>query len=162
VKLNASEFPGCLDSLFLTSMNLYGARPSLLVNCSASEVSPVASELAKWCEGPVHRLSLPGCLDLPSTFEGTLLLARIEEMTLEQQITLFDWMSTAHCRMQVVSIATTRIDGLVREGRFLEGLFYRLNVVQLEARSTRLADHHGTVDPPRMECRELDIGTIYS
>jgi transcriptional regulator of acetoin/glycerol metabolism len=161
VNLNASEFPWCLESLFLASMNLRGARPSLLVNCSAGEVSHVASELARWCEGPVHRLSMPGCLDLPSAFEGTLLLAHVEEMSLEQQITLFDWMTAARCRMQVVSIATTRIDGLVREGRFLEALFYRLNVVQLEARTTRSADRP-MVDPPRMECRELDIGTIYS
>jgi DNA-binding NtrC family response regulator len=42
--------------------------------------------------------------------------------------------------MQVVSIATTRVDGLVKEGRFLEALFYRLNVVQLDARSAEYGD----------------------
>ena len=161
MNLNAWEFPWCGESIFLTSMNLRGVGPSLLVNCSAGEVSQLASELAKWCEGPVHRLSLPSCLDLPSTFEGTLLLTRIEEMSLEQQITLFEWMTTAHCRMQVVSIATTRMDRLVREGRFLGALFYRLNMIQLEARSATSADRP-SVDPPRMEFRELDIGAIYS
>jgi transcriptional regulator of acetoin/glycerol metabolism len=76
-------------------------------------------------------------------------------------MTLFDWITLAQGRMQVVSIATTRIYGLVKKGRFLEALFYRLNVVQLEARTTRAADSPA-VDPPRMECRELDIGSIYS
>jgi transcriptional regulator of acetoin/glycerol metabolism len=142
-------------------MNLRGARPSLLLNCSDAEVSQVAAELIKRCEAPLHRVSLPGRLDLPSTFHGTLLLTRLEEMSIEQQITLFDWMTRAQCRVQVVSIATTRIDGLVKEGRFLEGLFYRLNIVQLEARTS---PPHGRprVDPLRMECRELDMRTVYS
>ena len=161
MNLNASEFPWCGESIFLTSMNLRGVGPSLLVNCSTGEVSQLASELAKWCEGPVHRLSLPSSLDLPSTFEGTLLLTHIEEMSLEQQITLFEWMTTAHGRMKVVSIATTQIDRLVREGGFLAALFYRLNIVQLEARNTKSADRP-CVDSSRMEFRELDIGTIYS
>ena len=51
----------------------------------------------------------------------------------------------AQCRMQVVSVATTRIDGLVKEGRFLEALFYRLNVVQLEARTTRPSEPESTL-----------------
>jgi transcriptional regulator of acetoin/glycerol metabolism len=161
VNLHASEFPGCLESLFLTSMDLRGARPSLLVNCSGAEVLQVADELARWCEAPLHRISLPGTLNLPSTFKCTLLLTRIEEMALEQQITLFDWMTRAECRAQVVSIATTRIDGLVGDGRFLEALFYRLNIVQLEARTTRPSERQ-RADPPRMECWELDIGSIYS
>jgi transcriptional regulator of acetoin/glycerol metabolism len=161
VTLNVSEFPWYGESIFLTSMKLRGAGPSILVNCSADEVSQLASELVKRCEGPVHLLSLPSRLDLPSTFEGTLLLSRIEEMFLEQQITLFEWMTTAHCRMQVVSIATTRIDRLVRERRFLESLFYRLNIVQLEARNTKSADRL-SVEPQRMEFHELDMGAIYS
>lgn len=161
MNLHGSEFPWGLESLFLTSMNLGGARPSLLVNCSDAEVSQVSAELAKRCEAPLHRVSFPGSLDLPSTFHGTLLLTRIEEMSIEQQITLFDWLTTALCRVQVVSIATTRIDGLIKDGRFLEGLFYRLNIVQLEARTTRPPDRP-KVDPFPMECRELDIGTVYS
>ena len=137
MNLNASEFPGCLESLLLTSLNLRGARPNLLVSCSLEEVPEVIDELSKWCLTPLNLLSLPATLDLPTIFEGTLLLTRIEALSLDQQITLFDWMTMAQCRMQVVSIATTRIDGLVKEGRFLEALFYRLNVVQLEARRHR-------------------------
>ena len=136
MNLHASEFPGCLESLLLTSLKLRGPRPSLLVNCSLGEVPQVVNELSKWCVPPVHRLSLPATLDLPTVFGGTLLLTRVEELSLDQQITMFDWMTMAQCRMQVVSIATTRIDGLVKQGRFLEALFYRLNVLQLEARTS--------------------------
>ena len=54
-------------------------------------------------------------------------------MTLDQQISLFDWMTVTRQRTQIVSIATMRLDQLVRDGRFLEGLFYRINVLQLDA-----------------------------
>ena len=119
-------------------MTLRVARPSLLVNCSLGEANQVANELAKWCAVPLLKRCLPGSLELPSTYNGTLLLTQIEELSLGQQIALFDWMTAAHCQIQVVSIATTRIDELVKEGRFLEALFYRLNVVQLEARTAGL------------------------
>ena len=79
---------------------------------------------------------MPGWLDLPD-YADTLLLTRIEEMSLDQQIGLYDWMTAAQPPTQVVSVATTRIDQLVRSGRFLEGLFYRLNMVQLDARGVR-------------------------
>jgi len=76
---------------------------------------------------------MPGWLDVPSDPSGTLLLTRVEEMTLDQQISLFDWMTVTRQRTQIVSIATMRLDQLVRAGRFLEGLFYRINVLQLDA-----------------------------
>ena len=76
---------------------------------------------------------MPGWLDFPAA-GGTLLLTRIEEMSLDQQIALHEWMTVANPPIQVVSVATTRLDHLVGKGRFLEGLFYRLNIVQLDAR----------------------------
>lgn len=133
--LYASEFPWCLEPLLLRSLTLRGSRPNLLVSCALGDVDYVAKELAKWCASPVRTSTLPGWLDLPGRdFSGTLLLTRIEEMSLDQQVALFDWMTAAHDRVQVVSVATTRVDALAMDGRFLEGLFYRLNVVQLEAR----------------------------
>jgi DNA-binding NtrC family response regulator len=77
---------------------------------------------------------MPGRLELPSTAVGTLVLTRIEEMSVNQQIALFDWMTAAHSSVQVVSVATAPIDHLVRAGRFLEGLHHRLSMVQLNVR----------------------------
>jgi transcriptional regulator of acetoin/glycerol metabolism len=133
INLYASDLPSCLDPLLLASLNLRGSRPNLLVNCSESDVHRVASELVRWCGPRVLMCSLPGWLDVPT--EGdTLLLTRIEEMSRDQQTALHDWMTASHPPIHVVSVATTRIDHLVRSGRFLEGLFYRLNIVQLDAR----------------------------
>jgi DNA-binding NtrC family response regulator len=80
-----------------------------------------------------------------------LLLTRIEELNIDQQIALFDWMSTAHEKAQVISIATMRLDQLVKTGRFLEGLFYRLNVVQVDVKSTFLAARR-PFDSSRLVC----------
>ena len=46
---------------------------------------------------------------------------------------LNDWIAEGCGDAQIVSIATTPLWPLVQNGDFLEGLFYRLNVVRLEA-----------------------------
>ena len=45
-------------------------------------------------------------------------------------------MNAGHGSVQIVSITSQPIWPLVEAGRFLEGLFYRLNVVTLEASDT--------------------------
>lgn len=118
--------------------NLFGSefpwssRSNLLINCAAGELNRMLGDLLEWCGPAVRACSLPGPLDLPSGYAGTLLLTRIEEMSAEQQVALFDWMTKMHTTARVVSVATTRLDRLVRQGRFLEDLFYRLNVVQMD------------------------------
>jgi transcriptional regulator of acetoin/glycerol metabolism len=150
--LYASDFPWCLEPLLLRNVTAHGRRHNLLVNCSPADFQHVAADLTALCAAPVVRCSMPGWLDLPLDFAGTLLLTRIEEMTIDQQIALFDWM-TVSPRTQVVSLATTRIDQLVKDGRFLEGLFYRLNVVQLDARSPLLPGYQPAADRPKLDCR---------
>ncbi len=149
--LNASDFPWCLGPLLLKSATPRGPRHNLLVNCAPADFQRVAADLAAWCAPTVLRCSMPGWLELPQDFAGTLLLTRIEEMTIDQQIALFDWMTAARPGTQVVSVATTRVDQLVRDGRFLEGLFYRLNVVQLDARSP-LRTGYLPPERPKLDC----------
>lgn len=149
--LHAAEFPWCLEPLLMRSVTLKGVRPNFLVDCLPSELDRVTNELLKWCGPSVQLCSMPGWLDL-SLNEGTLVLTRIEEMSIVQQLALFDWMTTAHTKVQVVSVAATRIDQLVKNGRFLEGLFYRLNVIRLDARSPMHASHR-PIDPPNLMCQ---------
>jgi DNA-binding NtrC family response regulator len=94
--------------------------------------------MVPFCAPPVQICFLPGILKLAPRFAGTMLLTRVEAMAVDQQIALFDWLSDVHPNVQVVSAATSRIDTVVREGRFLEDLFYRLNVVRVDASSARL------------------------
>jgi len=74
---------------------------------------------------------LPGRLALPSQPVGTLLLENVAALALAQQIRLHDWMSGS--RTQVISVVFAPLYPMVERGEFLEGLFYRLNMVTLEA-----------------------------
>jgi transcriptional regulator of acetoin/glycerol metabolism len=132
-RLYASDVPWCLEPLLLKDVTLGGKRPNLLINCALDDAERVARDLAQWCAQPVSKCSMPGWIDVPTDASGTLLVTRIEEMTLDQQIVLFDWMTLTRQRTQIISLATTRLEQLVRDGRFLDGLLFRLNALQLDA-----------------------------
>ena len=78
-------------------------------------------------------MSLPGKLDLTDATKGTMLLADVAMMSLGQQMRLYDWLSAAHDLPQIVSVSSVPLRPLVDDGRFLEGLLYRLNVISLDA-----------------------------
>jgi hypothetical protein len=86
-----------------------------------------------FCEPPFHLTALPGKLDLPEVKKGTLLLADVAMMSIGQQMRLFDWLPYDAENLQVVSISSVPLRKLVDDGKFLEGLFYRLNVISLDA-----------------------------
>ena len=88
--------------------------------------------LMRSCAPPVHVCRLPGRLVLPSQSVGTLLLENVAALALAQQIRLDDWMSHG-TQTQVISVVFSPLYPMVERGEFLEGLFYRLNVVTLEA-----------------------------
>lgn len=113
-----------------------GQRPALLVNCRGHGADVVANSMLTWCSAPVHLIRLPGPLDLPLAKHGTVVLADASALTIEQQIELHDWLNAGHGGVQIVSITSQPIWPLVEAGGFLEGLFYRLNVVTLEASET--------------------------
>lgn len=130
--LYASDVPWCLEPLLLQDVPLSGLRPNLLINCSPADSERVAADLAAWCAPPVLRCSMPGPLDLPSTPPGTLVLTGIETMALDQQLALFDWMTTTQPRTQIVSVVTRRRPARPQR-HFLEALFHRIGVLQLDA-----------------------------
>jgi hypothetical protein len=108
-------------------------RPNLLVVCNDVAVEAVVSSLVALCAPPYHICALPGRLELPLQKSGTLLVTDVDLLNLGQQLALFDWLSEAGAQVQVVSISSVPLMPLVEEGRFLEGLFYRLNVIHLDA-----------------------------
>jgi hypothetical protein len=135
ITMQASQFTSPSDTNLLMSLLTKGQRPALLVLCCEGGLHPVVNSMMTWCEPPVHRCDLPGYLDLPLARGGTLVLTNAAALTLEQQVELYDWLD-ARRAVQVVSVTSKPIWPLVEQGRFLEGLFYRLNVVTLEASGT--------------------------
>jgi transcriptional regulator of acetoin/glycerol metabolism len=106
-------------------------QPNVLIHCSEDAKAFVASQASEWCRAPFHVCRLPGPLSLPEK-GGTVLLNDVATLTLNQQIQLFDWMS-GHVTAHVVSITSADICGLIEDGEFLEGLYYRLNTLLVDA-----------------------------
>lgn len=130
---DAFRFNDLPDALLLGWLAARGHRPNLLIECTPAGADTAMRHLMTWCALPFRYCALPGRLELPTARRGTLLLHDVAQLTLSQQVALYDWLSLDAGDMQVVSIATERLVPLVEDGRFLEGLYYRLNVIRLDA-----------------------------
>lgn len=130
-KIQARDFDSLSDATLLQWQMARAHRPNVMVECGQTVVGPVVSHLLRSCPGPHRRCVLPGALELP-TDRGTLLLENVAALTALQQRELYEWMSGGG-ETQVVSVTTTPLTTLVQEGEFLEALFYRLNVVRIDA-----------------------------
>lgn len=127
---NFNDMP---DATLLDWLTARGHRPNVLVECARGSADTVVRHLMTWCALPFRFSSLPGTLELPTIRRGTLLLKDVATLTLSQQVMLYDWLTVGCGDMQVVSVASAPLQALVDDGEFLEGLFYRLNVIRLDA-----------------------------
>ena len=137
ISMQALDFPWVSDRILLRSLTMAPSRPSLLVMCDRIETDAAIASLMKWCEQPFHICSLPGPLDLPPVKKGTLFLKDVSHLTLAQQLALNDWIDRGRGDLQIVSATDVRLWPLVDAGQFLECLFYRLNLITLEAKAPR-------------------------
>jgi len=137
ISMQALDFPWVSDRILMRSLTMAPSRPSLLVMCDRIEPDAAIASLMKWCEQPFHICSLPGPLELPAVKKGTLFLKDVSHLTLAQQIALNDWIDCGRGDLQIVSATDTRLWPLVEAGDFLECLFYRLNLITLEAKAPR-------------------------
>ena len=121
------EFPWMADPM------LVQRRPNLLVLCHDRAPDAVLAPLMGSWRQPVRVCRLPGALMLPEDPRGTLFLVDVGALMLGQQMKLYDWLEGPGRECQVVSIAREPLYPLVEDGRFMEALYYRLNVVKLGA-----------------------------
>jgi hypothetical protein len=136
ITMHSTDFVGVSDTVLLQWLTLQEIRPNLLVTCGDVEIEAITTHLMTFCAPPFHVCGLPGTLQLPPAARGTLFLEGVRGLSLRQQIVLNDWIGAGRGEVQIVSMTTTPLWPLVEHGEFLEGLFFRLNVVCLEARST--------------------------
>lgn len=87
--------------------------------------------LTPYLRQPVMVLPSPSESGLPSS--GSVILRSIGDLTLQAQAALFSWLEGRGKNTQVVSLSPVQLFPLVTSGRFLEGLYYRINVVQFDA-----------------------------
>ena len=152
ITMHSTDFVQVSDVVLLQWLTMRELRPNLLVTCGNVESEAITKHLMAFCSPPFHVCPM-GTMRLPSAPRGTLFVEGVAELTLRQQIVLNDWIGAGHDRLQIVSLASAPLWPLVESGEFLEGLFFRLNVVCLEARST--ADGRST-SPQDPEIFDLD------
>jgi hypothetical protein len=128
-----SPLSTCTQDLLLRSLTSPEFRGNLLVVSAHRATDRILRRLATWCRPPLHVCDLPGALHLPRNARGTLMLSRVEALTIGQQIELYDWLRANGDDVQVVSITEVALSERVHNGDFFEALFYKLNGVQLEA-----------------------------
>jgi transcriptional regulator of aromatic amino acid metabolism len=133
ITMNAPNFSWLSDEQVVRSLTRSDRRPALLVRCGGTDLDAVLAALITWCTAPVHVCRLPGDLIFPQASGGTLVLSDVSALTLPQQIDLYDWLQIARNGVQLVSVTSEPLWPLVLQGRFLEGLFYRLNIVTVDA-----------------------------
>jgi hypothetical protein len=136
---HAFDFRTIADATLMRCLAAEARRSNLLAQCAtAHDASAFVERLVPWCEGPFHVCTLPGMLWLPTGLTGTLLLKDVAALSVVQQLAVYDWMSERKTPTQVVSVTTARLAPLVHAGLFLQALFYRLNIIQLNAGPARL------------------------
>jgi transcriptional regulator of acetoin/glycerol metabolism len=136
ITMHSTDFVGVSDMVLLRWLTLRDFRPNLLVTCLDVEIAAITKHLMSFSAPPFHVCTLPGPLQLRSATRGTLFLENVAALTLRQQIVLNDWITAGRGEVQIVSMTSAPLWPLVGDGEFLEGLFFRLNVVCLEAQTT--------------------------
>lgn len=106
-------------------------RANLLVECPTESADATVAQMMSWAAAPLRFCQLPGPLDLPAVPGGTLVLHDVAALTTGQQVALFDWLTVNAGAVQVVSLTGCSLRDRVADGCFLEGLYYRLNMIKL-------------------------------
>ena len=135
--VTSPDFVSFSDMELLRALTTCERRPNLMVDCVDGGALHVMAQLRDLCAGPFYICQLPGALELPTQGTGTLILHDVAALTIAQQVALFDWLHQQKGAIQIVSLTERRLMGMVCDGRFLEGLFYRLNTISITARGIR-------------------------
>src|SRR6266550_5851626 len=126
-------FAPTLDPAASEWLILRSHRPNVLVTGSNDLIDAVLGALRPQLQCPIYEWSSDR--NLPAGSEWTTLLIRdVGALSLPQQCSLMAWLEEQESRrVQVVSTSTVELLHLVHDGAFFDGLYYRLNVVRMDA-----------------------------
>ena len=122
-----------LDPVASEWLILRSHRPNVLVTGSNDLIDAVLGALRPQLQPPICEWSPDG--RLPAVYErATLLIRNVGTLSLPQQGSLLAWLEELEPRgIQVVSTSALELLRLVHDGAFLDDLYYRLNVVRMDA-----------------------------
>jgi hypothetical protein len=113
---------------------LRAMRPNVLViDPDATHSRRIVDAVLEGSRGPVWRCQ-PTPLSLPAESVGTLLVQHACHLTPDEQQMLLVWIEQNRAT-QVVTVASRPLYPGVTAGTFLDGLYYRLNVLVVDQRT---------------------------
>lgn len=116
-----------LVRLGMPRVNLMLMGPNGVLDYFLDALLPDLREpVGRWCPG--EQLLLP-----PPTLIGTMIFQDVGAMPRNDQDRLLDWLGGASGRTQVVSTTPTCLLSLVEADGFSADLYYRLNIIRIDA-----------------------------
>ena len=110
---------------------LLSSRANVLLEGTDRAIGRVVTVLTPHFRHPVQ--TCPHWAPPAMPGEGTLILRDVETLNADEQRQLLHWLEDAGAEVRVISVVSTPLYPLVVEGRFLDTLYYRLNVLYIIA-----------------------------
>ena len=133
---------------FIHNLSPRALSPFCVINCGAIPETLFESELFGYEQGAFTdaRKTKPGIFELAN--KGSLFLDEIGELPLALQVKLLRAIQTKEIfrvggtraiplDVRIIAATNRNLEAMIREGRFREDLFYRLNVIRLEVPPVR-------------------------
>jgi hypothetical protein len=108
-----------------------GGHPNILVVGPPDDAADLLPEVLSQCRQPVHEITGRHIAAMPD--DGTVVLHDVARLDVSAQRAIYRWLDLQGGRVQVISLAPMPIFPLVADGEFSEALFYRLNMVTMDA-----------------------------
>jgi len=110
-------------------------RGNLCLIGESATTNALMGELRPHLREPIITVRSGGSLTLPAAggAVGTLILLDVERLALADQHYVMAWLAQSKLPPRVISTAQESIFVMVEAGRFLAPLYYRLNVICLDA-----------------------------
>jgi hypothetical protein len=118
------------DSFALFARTVKEARPNVMLVGAPAAASRIVGALSS----DLRRRIVEGCATQPEAWPrdgASTVLRDVEALSLAQQQHLIEWLDEQPRRTHLIAVVGRSLYPEVKRGRFLESLFYRLNVLQL-------------------------------
>jgi hypothetical protein len=109
---------------------IVSVRPNILLCGDKPFTGACLSALRPYCPAPVETLPRPEVGALSAIREGAVILEDIHRYSCQEQRGVFDWLEQSD--VQLITTTETSLLNLIKRGRFIEQLYYRLNIVYLD------------------------------
>jgi hypothetical protein len=110
---------------------LLSSRANVLLEGTDQAIDRVVTVLSPHFRYPIQKCPRWAPEAMPSA--GTLILRDVQALNADEQRVFLRWLEDAGAAVRVISVVSAPLFPLVVAGRFLESLYYRLNVLYITA-----------------------------